>query len=559
MTWLNGYRMRLVLVGCVAAIVLGGGSAKADFIFGTPTNLGPAINSSSDDICGSISADGLSLYFHSERTGGSGRFDIWMTTRPTKDDPWGEPVNLGPIVNSSADETFPSIAADGLSLYFGDGHFWRASPRPGGLGSCDIWVTSRPTTSDLWGPPVNLGGPVNTVYHESAPSISSDGLSLFFDSKRPGGSGNVDLWVTTRATTSDPWTEPVNLGPTVNSSSIDAAPSISADGLVLFIDGNGPGMLGINDLWFTTRPSVSDYFGTPVNLGSPLNTSEVDATPCISADGSTLYFASDRPRRLLGDMDLWQVSITPIVDFNGDGIVDSKDICIMVDYWGTDESLCDVGPMPWGDGIVDIQDLIIMTEHLFTYPGAVGYWKLDEVEGDIAYNSTSDNHGILSGNPTWKPDSGQVAGALEFDGIDDYITTDFVLNPMLGSFSAFAWIKGGSPGQVVISQIGGDDWLLADAEGKLMTTLSRGSYRPTLVSGSVITDGDWHHIGFVWDGSHRHLYVDGTDVAEDATDILYLWSSNGGLNIGCGKNLEPGSFWSGLIDDVRIYNRAVEP
>lgn len=87
-------------------------------------------------------------------------------------------------------------------------------------------------------------------------------------------------------------------------------------------------------------------------------------------------------------------------------------------------------------------------------PTLVAYWKLDEVEGYIAYNSNSDNHGILSGNPTWKPDSGQVAGALEFDGIDDYITTDFVLNPMLGSFSAFAWIKGGSPGQVVISQIG---------------------------------------------------------------------------------------------------------
>ncbi len=194
-------------------------------------------------------------------------------------------------------------------------------------------------------------------------------------------------------------------------------------------------------------------------------------------------------------------------------------------------------------------------------PTLVAYWKLDEVEGDIAYNSTSDNHGILSGNPTWKPDSGQVAGALEFDGIDDYITTDFVLNPMLGSFSAFAWIKGGSPGQVVISQIGigGEDWLLADAEGNLMTTLRRGSYTTTLVSGSVITDGDWHHIGFVWDGSHRHLYVDGTDVAEDATDILYLWASNGDMYIGAGKNLEAGTFFSGLIDEVRIYNRAVIP
>jgi len=128
---------------------------------------------------------------------------------------------------------------------------------------------------------------------------------------------------------------------------------------------------------------------------------------------------------------------------------------------------------------------------------------------------------------------------------------------MLGSFSAFAWIKGGSPGQVVISQIGGEDWLLADAEGKLMTTLRLGSYTPILASGSVIIDGDWHYIGVVWDRSHRHLYVDGTDVAEDATDILYLSPSNGHLYIGADKNLEAGTFFSGLIDDVRIYREAL--
>jgi hypothetical protein len=63
---------------------------------------------------------------------------------------------------------------------------------------------------------------------------------------------------------------------------------------------------------------------------------------------------------------MWQVSIEPVVDLNGDGIVDSTDMCIMVDdYWGTDEPLCDIGPMPWGDGIVDVQDLIVLAEHLF--------------------------------------------------------------------------------------------------------------------------------------------------------------------------------------------------
>ncbi|NIO09470.1 MAG: hypothetical protein GTO40_16285, partial [Deltaproteobacteria bacterium] len=71
--------------------------------------------------------------------------------------------------------------------------------------------------------------------------------------------------------------------------------------------------------------------------------------PQISADGLTLYFTSDRPGGS-GSMDLWQVSIRPVVDFNADGIVDAADMCVMVDHWCTDEPLCDVGPMPWGDG-----------------------------------------------------------------------------------------------------------------------------------------------------------------------------------------------------------------
>ena len=64
-------------------------------------------------------------------------------------------------------------------------------------------------------------------------------------------------------------------------------------------------------------------------------------------------------------MDLWQAPIIPIVDLNSDGIVDSADMVIMVDNWGTDNSLCDIGPMPWGDGVVDVEDLIVLAEHLF--------------------------------------------------------------------------------------------------------------------------------------------------------------------------------------------------
>ena len=84
----------------------------------------------------------------------------------------------------------------------------------------------------------------------------------------------------------------------------------------------------------------------------------------ISLDGSTILFTSNRSGGY-GRQDIWQAPIIPIVDLNSDGIVDSADMCIMVGYWGTDEPLCDIGPMPWGDGIVDVQDLIVLAEHLF--------------------------------------------------------------------------------------------------------------------------------------------------------------------------------------------------
>jgi len=94
-----------------------------------------------------------------------------------------------------------------------------------------------------------------------------------------------------------------------------------------------------------------------------------------------------------------------------------------------------------------------------------------------------------------------------------------------------------------------------------MTNLSRPpggrTPPPSLVSDFVITDGEWHRIGFVWDGSNRTLYVNDIEVAKDAQDGLE--SATGGFYIGTGKAMEPGTYFSGLIDDVRIYDRALNP
>jgi len=255
--------------------------------------------------------------------------------------------------------------------------------------------------------------------------------------------------------------------------------------------------------------------------------------------------------------------VTRTADFNADGIVDAADMSIMVDYWGTDNPLCDIGPMPWGDGVVDVQDLIVLAEHLFEAvydPTLVAHWALDEAEGMFAAETVNGNDGIVLGNPVWQPEDGRVQGALRFDGIDDMLVTKFVLDLGESPFSIFAWIHGGAPGQAVISQQTGVNWLQVDADGTLMTQLTKSGARRAgvpLYSEAVITDGNWHRVGFVWDGSQRTLYVDGSPVATDSQSGLE--GSTGGLVIGAGQGDQTGAFWSGMIDEVRIYNRAVKP
>ena len=330
-------------------------TAKADFVFGEPVNL-ELVNSYANDATPSVSADGLSLFFGSTRSGGHGGWDIWVARRATTDDDWDAPVNLGSMVNSSSNDGTPSISADGLTLYFSSG-------RSGGYGNDDLWIVTRETTDDEWGAPRNLGPTVNSSYIDWSPSISADGLELFMHSNRPSAYGGDELWVARRETTNDDWGSPVNLGPTVNSPSLDATPTVSPDGRVLMFQSNRPGGYGMVDIWMTSRSTTADDWGTPINLGPMINSSTQDLNPNISPDGSVLHFTSPRAGGS-GGADLWQSPIIPIVDFNGDELLDVADIDIMIDCWGTDNSLCDIGPMPWGDGVVDVEDLVVLVEHI---------------------------------------------------------------------------------------------------------------------------------------------------------------------------------------------------
>ncbi len=167
--------------------------AQADFVFGTPTNLGPKVNTSAHDDAPTMPADGLSLFFSSTRLGGIPVYDLFVITRETLDGEWSAPVNLGSPVNMGGIDVTPNISADGLTLLF-------ASDRPGGSGILDLWLTTRQTKEGPWGIPVNLGPVVNSLDYDWTPSLSADMLELYFGSNRAGGHGSLDLWVTRRAT-----------------------------------------------------------------------------------------------------------------------------------------------------------------------------------------------------------------------------------------------------------------------------------------------------------------------------------------------------------------------
>jgi len=269
--------------------------------FSEPVNLGPTVNSSESDHDPHLSTDGLTLVFGSTRPGGQGDYDLWMSTRASADESFGMPVNLGPRVCSSAYDHGPALSAAGLMLLFGSG-------RPGGQGGTDLWMCTRQSLDQPFGQPVNLGPTVNSSDDDDEPHLSTDGLALVFASARPGGQGSSDLWMSTRASADESFGMPVNFGPRVCSSDFDQGPALSVDGLMLLFSSGRPGGQGGTDLWMCTRQSLDQPFGQPVNLGPTVNSSGSDEDPHLSADGQTLFFRSRRPGGQ-GDRDLWMTRI----------------------------------------------------------------------------------------------------------------------------------------------------------------------------------------------------------------------------------------------------------
>jgi len=259
-------------------------SKSYDVTYASTSALGVNVNDpAAADSSPDISSNGLELFFHSNRAG-EGGFDLWVSTRASELDPWGAATNLGATVNSAFNDKGPDLSDDGLTMIF-------SSDRPG-TGNLDLYKMTRPTIGGIWTAPAEVAGLINTTSNESGPSLTSNGLTLFFHSDAPGGQGNTDLYYSTRPSTADPWDSPVNLGATINSTGNDSAPEISSDGLSIYFHSTRTGGLGPENIWRIARTRASNPWGTPTVVPAPVDSVNNDTSPGLSDDWQTLYFSS---------------------------------------------------------------------------------------------------------------------------------------------------------------------------------------------------------------------------------------------------------------------------
>jgi outer membrane protein OmpA-like peptidoglycan-associated protein/tetratricopeptide (TPR) repeat protein len=280
-----------------------------------PVNLGEAINSIHNDYHPSLTVDEDLLIFTRMRpadgltdNGGSMvEEDFYISRR--KNGEWLPAIPLGEPINTHGNEGAHSISPDGRYFYF------TGCERPEGFGSCDLYVSEK--AGDKWSKPKNLGELINSSTWDAQPTIGPDGKTLVFTSKRKGGYGMADLWMS-RKRDNGTWTMPTNLGDSINTPFDEFGPFLHPDGKTLYFSSSGHPGMGGKDIFYS-RLKADGTWSTPVNLGYPINTKDEEFHMIVSADGKKGYFSSDREggigKRDLYMFDLYEAARPQAVTF----------------------------------------------------------------------------------------------------------------------------------------------------------------------------------------------------------------------------------------------------
>lgn len=265
-----------------------------------PINLGPSVNSKHGEYWPGLTLDGQYFYFT--------RMNIDNPKRPyedfyrsqAKDSTWLPSIKLPEPVNTNDNEGTISISADGNFIFFSAKDRIGNNGLPIGQGGHDLYFSSY--NNGQWSNPVNLGPPINSGGWESQPSISPDGLTLYFSSERPGGYGGADIWKTTFK--DGRFQPPVNLGPKINTSGEEQAPFIHYDNQTLYFSSTGHPGLGDGDI-FVAKKNAEGKFDSCTNIGYPINTDKLELGLVVDRLGEYGFLSSERDGGY-GNLDIYK-------------------------------------------------------------------------------------------------------------------------------------------------------------------------------------------------------------------------------------------------------------
>ncbi|HEU0063507.1 MAG TPA: OmpA family protein [Flavisolibacter sp.] len=269
--------------------------ASDNYIF-NPVNLGDGINTEESEYFPSLPIDGNELIFTRRLNNYNEDFFISEKLNGV----WSKATKLQGNINTSQNEGAQNISQDGKWLVF------TGCNRTEGFGSCDIYISYL--TDNGWSQAINLGQRINTDQWESQPCLSPDKRDLYFASRRLGGYGGSDIYVS-HLLPNGRWGEPENLGQEINTPGDESSPFIHADNQTLYFTSNGLPGYGEEDIYICRRDSNGKWSKTE-NLGYPINTISHEGTLFIASDSKTAYYASDRSDSK-GGLDIYSFEMRP--------------------------------------------------------------------------------------------------------------------------------------------------------------------------------------------------------------------------------------------------------
>ena len=285
-----------------------------------PINLGEAINTELNEYFPSVTADDSTLLFTrrvDDILAPMGRQEDIFVSRKTNGNQWGYSELISDMINTKYNEGAPTFSTDGQYIIFvgceigekdANGFYQYGGDRKG-YGSCDLFYSQ--SDGKRWSEPVNLGPKINSRHWETQPSFSSDGKTLYFIrgltyNRQRRNPNNQDIYVTSIMKDGE-WSKPKKLAANINTPFREESVQIHPDGKTLYFASNGhPGMGGLDI--FMSRKNDDETWSDPVNLGYPLNTFVDENSILISSDGDLAYFSSNREGGY-GNLDLYSFKI----------------------------------------------------------------------------------------------------------------------------------------------------------------------------------------------------------------------------------------------------------